>query len=345
MRTIRFGKCLFALLSMLCLINQGSAQDFQFSQFYAAPLYLNPALTGISQETRMGSVYRNQWPGLDYQFTAYTAYVDHYSFDQKSGVGLSISSFSEEFLKLNTTEISGYYAYNLQLSERANFQAGTQISYILKRGTLENLFFGDQIDLINQTTLPSSADAVGGLDPFSYFSLGLGGVITWDQLWIGVSGHHLNRPNLAFFMRDGQTQHWPKYSLQVGYTILLDEPEFWEEGSGKFVHFIANYKHQGPFQFLDAGVQVLLNQLVLGAGIRNMPIQSDLPKRESVIALFGLNLSSGLSMGYSYDYPISDVGSQTLGSHELSLRYQFFYGTPKSRGQRSRVLPCFSYLR
>jgi type IX secretion system PorP/SprF family membrane protein len=329
----------------LLLCFQGRAQDFQFSQFYAAPLYLNPALTGISQETRMGSVYRNQWPGLDYQFTAFTAYVDHYSFDYKSGMGLSVSSFSEEFLKLNTTEVSGYYAYNLQLSERANFQLGTQISYIQKRGTLENLLFGDQIDVFNQTTLPSSADAVGGLEPFSYFSVGLGGVLTWDKLWVGISGHHLNRPNMAFYVRDGQTQHWPKYSLQAGYTIPLEEPEFWEEGSGKFVHFMANYKRQGPFQFVDAGVQVLLNQLVVGAGLRGMPIQSDLPKRESVIGLFGLNLSSGLAVGYSYDYPISDVGSQTLGSHELSLRYQFFYGTPKSRGQRSRVLPCFSYLR
>ena len=342
---MRKGRQLLALLGMLLLYSQGRTQDFQFSQFYAAPLYLNPALTGISQETRMGSVYRNQWPGLDYQFTAFTAYVDHYSFDQKSGVGLSVSSFSEEFLKLNTTEISGYYAYNLQLSEGAALQVGTQISYIQKRGTLENLFFGDQIDIFNQTTFPSSADAVGGLEPFNYFSIGLGTVLTMDQLWIGVSGHHLNRPNMAFYVRDGQTQHWPKYSLQVGYTIPLDEPEFWEEGSGKFVHFMANFKFQGPFQFMDAGVQVLLNQLVLGAGLRNMPIQSDLPKRESVIALFGLNLSNGLSMGYSYDYPISDVGSQTLGAHELSLRYQFFYGTPKSRGQRSRVLPCFSYLR
>jgi hypothetical protein len=108
---------------------------------------------------------------------------------------------------------------------------------------------------------------------------------------------------------------------------------------------MANYKRQGPFQFLDAGLQVLLNQLVVGGGLRTLPIQSDLPKRESVIGLVGLNLSAGLAVGYSYDYPISDVGSQTLGSHELSLRYQFFYGTPKSRGQRSRVLPCFSYLR
>jgi type IX secretion system PorP/SprF family membrane protein len=345
MRKISFGKHLLALLALLIFFSQGKAQDFQFSQFYAAPLYLNPALTGISQETRMGSVYRNQWPGLDYKFTAFTAYVDHYSFDRKSGVGLSVSSFSEEFLKLNTTEISGYYAYNLQLSDRVNFQLGTQISSIQKRGTLENLLFGDQIDVFNQTTLPSSADAIGGLEPFSYFSLGLGGVLTWDKLWVGVSGHHLNKPSLAFFMRDGESQHWPKLSLQAGYTIPLDEPEFWEEGTGKFVHFMANYKRQGPFQFLDAGVQVLLNQLVLGAGLRNMPIQSDLPKRDSIIALFGLNLSNGLAMGYSYDYPISDVGSQTLGSHELSLRYQFFYGTPKSRGQRSRVLSCFSYLR
>ena len=331
--------------SLLLLFFQGRAQDFQFSQFYAAPLYLNPALTGISQETRMGSVYRKQWPGLDYQFTAFSAYVDHYSFDHKSGVGLSVSSFSEEFLKLNTTDISGFYAYNLQLSERVAFQLGTQVSYIQKRGTLENLLFGDQIDVFNQALFPSSADAVGGLEPFSYFSIGLGGVFTWDKLWIGISGHHLNRPNLAFYVRDGQTQHWPKYSLQAGYTIPLDDPDFWEEGSGKFVHLMANYKRQGPFQFLDAGLQVLLNQLVVGGGLRSLPIQSELPKRESVIGLVGLNLSAGLAVSYSYDYPISDVGSQTLGSHELSLRYQFFYGTPKSRGQRSRVLPCFSYLR
>ena len=331
--------------AMLLLCSHGRAQDFQFSQFYAAPLYLNPALTGISQETRMGSVYRRQWPGLDYQFTAFSAYLDHYSFDYKSGVGLSLSSFSEEFLKLNTTDISGYYAYNLQLSERVNFQLGTQISYIQKRGMLENLLFGDQIDVFNQAIFPSSADAVGGLEPFSYFSVGLGGVLSWDKLWVGFSGHHLNRPNIAFYLRDGQTQHWPKYSIQAGYTIPLEEPSFWEEGSGKFIHLMANYKRQGPFQFVDAGLQVLLNQLVVGGGFRSLPIQSDLPKRESVMGLFGLNLPNGLAVGYSYDYPISDVGSQTLGSHELSLRYQFFYGTPKSRGQRSRVRPCFSYLR
>jgi len=338
-------KRLGVTLSLLMLLSQGIAQDFQFSQFYAAPLYLNPGLTGISQETRVGSIYRRQWPGLEYQFKAFSAYIDHYSFDLNSGVGLSVSSFSEEFLKINTTELSAYYAYNLQISDAANFQVGTQISYIQKRGTLENLLFGDQIDVLNETLLPNSIDAIGGLEPFNYFSIGMGGVFTWNNLWVGISGHHLNRPNMTFFMRDGKSQHWPKYSLQLGYTIPIEEPEFWEEGSGKFIHFLANYKQQGPFQFLDAGVQVLLNQLVVGAGLRGIPTQSDLPKRDSIITLVGFNLPSGLDFAYSFDYPISDVSSQTFGSHELSLRYQFFYGTQKSRGRRSRVLPCFSYLR
>lgn len=341
----RSGIILVFALSFLLLFFQGKAQDFQFSQFYAAPLYLNPGLTGISQETRLGSVYRRQWPGLDYHFTAFTAYVDHYSFDRKSGIGLSVSSFSEEFLKLNTTDISGYYAYNLQLSKRVNFQMGTQISYIQKRGSLDNLLFGDQIDIFNESILPNSADAVGGLEPFGYFSVSMGGVLTWDNLWVGISGHHLNQPKLDFYVLDGQSRHWPKYSLQMGYTIPIDEPAFWEDGSGKFVHFLVNYKRQGPFQFMDAGFQVLLNQLVVGAGLRGIPIRSELSKRDSFIGLLGFNLPSGLAIGYSYDYPISDVGSQTLGSHELSIRYQFFYGIPKSRGQRSRVLPCFSYLR
>ncbi|MEJ0030308.1 MAG: type IX secretion system membrane protein PorP/SprF [Bacteroidota bacterium] len=46
-----------------------SAQDAQFSQFYAAPLYLNPAFAGSTNQGRVGMNYRNQWPGIDANFT------------------------------------------------------------------------------------------------------------------------------------------------------------------------------------------------------------------------------------------------------------------------------------
>src|SRR5579863_1305275 len=42
-----------------------NAQDFHFSQFYASPLTLNPALTGnFNGFYRITGIYRNQWPGL-----------------------------------------------------------------------------------------------------------------------------------------------------------------------------------------------------------------------------------------------------------------------------------------
>ena len=57
---------LFSLVVFFVVgLNKTLAQDPQFSQFYAAPLYLNPAFAGSAQEARVGINYRNQWPQID----------------------------------------------------------------------------------------------------------------------------------------------------------------------------------------------------------------------------------------------------------------------------------------
>ena len=47
---------------------QSYAQDLHFSQFYAAPLYLNPAFAGTAGGPRFILNYRNQWPGINNAF-------------------------------------------------------------------------------------------------------------------------------------------------------------------------------------------------------------------------------------------------------------------------------------
>ncbi len=44
-------------------ISDIKAQDAEFTQFYAAPLNLNPALTGAGKCHRITTNYRNQWSG------------------------------------------------------------------------------------------------------------------------------------------------------------------------------------------------------------------------------------------------------------------------------------------
>src|SRR5205809_1998922 len=54
-----------------------SAQDPNFSQFFASPLTLNPALTGkFDGVYRIAGNYRNQWPTINNAFVTKTASID-----------------------------------------------------------------------------------------------------------------------------------------------------------------------------------------------------------------------------------------------------------------------------
>ena len=85
------------LLCVLMLVLEGAvtAQDPQFSQFYAAPLYLNPAMAGSTGQARAGINYRNQWPAIDANFTTMSAYFDYFIEDKNSALGMIITRDKE----------------------------------------------------------------------------------------------------------------------------------------------------------------------------------------------------------------------------------------------------------
>jgi len=65
--------CLAACLAVGVL----QAQDIHFSQYNAAPLALNPALTGVNAcDWRVGGTYRNQWNSVTTPYTTYEVFFD-----------------------------------------------------------------------------------------------------------------------------------------------------------------------------------------------------------------------------------------------------------------------------
>src|SRR6185503_15688961 len=70
-------KIISTLLVCVALVSVSIAQDPNFSQFFASPLTLNPALTGKFDGTfRVAGNYRNQWPTINNAFVTKTVSVD-----------------------------------------------------------------------------------------------------------------------------------------------------------------------------------------------------------------------------------------------------------------------------
>src|ERR687890_2099287 len=85
----------FFISYFIFLFVKANAQDPHFSQFFASPLTLNPALTGkFDGELRVAGNYRNQWPTINRAFTTTTVSVDfpimrnHISSTDTWGLGL-----------------------------------------------------------------------------------------------------------------------------------------------------------------------------------------------------------------------------------------------------------------
>src|SRR5215510_9186298 len=71
-------KKIFTTLAIcVALAGVSTAQDPNFSQFFASPLTLNPALTGkFDGIFRFAMNYRNQWPTISNAYTTGTTSLD-----------------------------------------------------------------------------------------------------------------------------------------------------------------------------------------------------------------------------------------------------------------------------
>lgn len=323
------------------------AQDVQYSQFYAAPLYLNPAFTGAAETTRIGLNHRNQWPELNQKLLSYSAYLDHYFENKNTGIGLIINRSEQSNAALHTTEIGASYAYRLRIGQSSFLRMGGQASYSLREGYFGDLIFGSQIDPISGSVSDFSGENLSSNPRIRFMDYGFGMLYHNSRAWIGVSGHHLTRPNLSYL--EDFAQILPlKFSVHGGlrWDIGKSSRSFLSKQipSPRALVFAFNYKNQSPFSQLDLGVQAELRPLFLGVWYRGIPFGAvQLARQDAVIGVVGVSIDQGIDIGYSYDFTLSSLtNAQSSGAHEISLRFGLGAKAFKSQKKISAT-PCFQY--
>lgn len=338
----------FACVCMLIMRSPVTAQDPQFSQFYAAPLYLNPAFAGATNQNRMGINYRNQWPAIDANFTTISAFYDTYIESKNSGIGVLLTRDREGILGLQSMSLALQYSYDLKIVEGLSFRPGAQIAIVNRSINFDRLTFGDQFDpQTGDIVNPVSGEALSGQSKF-FPDLTFGGLLYSKRAWLGFAAHHLTQPNQSIIGEDSRLPM--KLAGHAGLKFYFKPGEmgdgFYTRPRERSIAPALQYRHQGEFDQMDVGFYFTFEPLIIGTWYRGVPFKkvNGFTNNESVVLLVGFAKkgakNSTLNIGYSYDYTISKLGPASGGAHEFSLVYSWSTRDPRKPAKDKLMIPC-----
>ncbi len=310
------------------------AQDPQFSQFYAASQYLNPALTGNTFQDRIALNYRLQWPGVQPGYETYAFAYDHNFSSAHSGIGGMAMRDKAGTYGLTFTTRALSYSYEARIDRKHAFRAGFRAGYTMRNVAPDGYLFADQVIRDNA---PTSVEA--NLVPStSYLDLAAGGLYYSEQFWMGASFNHLNKPNQSL-MIDGDAPLQVRTSIHAGYRFALDGEKLIR--SQTKMTLASHYKAQGKWDQLDLGGYIEQGQLTGGVWYRGIPLfkayQKGYSNSEAVILMVGYETEHQLQFTYSYDITISKLTMQSAGAHEISMIYEW---PKRAKARKHRVVPC-----
>lgn len=305
------------------------SQDFHFSQYWGAPLQLNPALTGLfSKNVRVNANYRNQWIQLN-SFTTYSASVDANIFRDKLngnfiGVGLAFYQELANESAFKNTGINFSFAYNKLFENnrlKHHLSFGFNAAYYIREANLRDVVYGNlfetgnNFDLINLDSYANKS--------FMDAGLGVNYLLNIQDKHLVSVGFSVN--NIMEQKKDYGTYEdailYRKYSLNLSGEFLLNK---------KFAMIpLLLFQSQGPHKELEFGAygKYILNErkntsLYLGIQYRMAAYENGGLGSDAVILGMRAEVQD-FDFGLSYDFTVSKLSESAIlmGGPELYMSY------------------------
>ncbi len=301
-------KKVFSFLYLFLIINLAafSQQDPQYTNNMFYKLGVNPGFAGAEDKINGLILNRYQWVGMDGAPETLVFSVDAAvnAFGAPGGLGLNIISDDLGFEKNIAVNFGYAYRANLSFGE-----LGIGISMgLLNKGynTGDDRWRPTQ-DVLDGTESNGSGDYLIPQGEVSQMALdaGFGLYLQSTDYFLGVSSTHLNQPNIRF--GDLATTFLVRhYYFMGGYNIKLPDPLFELRPSFLFKTDMAAWQ-------LDLNANVVYNERFWGGISYRI--------NDAVALLMGLEMESGLRIGYSFDLVTSAIGRYGYGSHEVFISY------------------------
>ncbi len=330
---------LFASIFFFCFLQTGRAQDPRFSQYYASPWNLNPALNGVFNGQWRATVnYRDQWGSIlaPVPFRTYAASFEHrlqlgYGDDYASfGIGAMHDEAGTARFSQDKIQIGGAILKQLSGGRHQTdhyISAGAQVGFGQNSIDWGRLWFSRQFDPGTETPNTSlsnnepnaNAQSKGYLD----FNAGLLWYAVFENdgfFYLGGAMHHINKPNISLIEDDNETLY-SRYTGHVGGQFPISETVSLLPG--------ALVMSQGPAFETDLGINLRysnndFNELALRAGAwARMGNKLQKGFQTDAITVVGMLELSRWMLGLSYDITVSPLtqANNSRGAFEISLTY------------------------
>jgi type IX secretion system PorP/SprF family membrane protein len=324
------------LLSLFIALSFGfgvQAQDAHLSMYDAAPLFLNPAMTGVFEgDWRIHGQYRTQWRAVN--FKPYSSAL--ISFDKshkKWGFGAQITNFRAGIGNFNALQglASVAYTTSLDRSKNHNISFGAQAGVTQKTVEYQLLTFNNQYTTNNGGEFNTSIDPneqFGGQSLITpVVNAGLLYFFAKQQSrlnpFLGVSAFNLTEPRETFLDFDNRLPI--RYYAHTGVRINITETFY--------VLPKVLYMRQREFQELtlaaDASYYLKGSDFYLLGGIvyRN---------RDAAIVSVGAKMDQFIArVGYDINVSSLSNASNGRGGFEISFTYMH----QKDRKKTDKICP------
>lgn len=322
-------------------VGKSAAQSPQFSQFYANPIYSNPAFAGDAGSPRFIANYRNQWASIGIPFQTAAFSFDTYAEDADIGLGIQ-AIHDQRGPALKSDQLSA------QISKMIFLDGQKEVRLIggFQAGWTSNRWNGDDLTYVSQFL--GSQDPLAGMRLSSNRVTVSGGAVLeyvprnddYASYWLSGAWHNIG-------VNDDISIEHQRLNFQLGTKIPLSIPSFFGNHLGSdldresALNLGVQVRKQGVNRQLDAGFNVIVSPLIFGVWYRGMIWGES--RRDAVIGTAGWAYGNMLFQA-SYDLPVSSLGLDT-GAFEISIWYGldalFSFTGKGNKDRRSRK--CLRY--
>lgn len=313
-----------------------TAQDQHFTQFFASPLTLNPALSGtFSGKYRVALIHRNQDP-----FQTFSGAIDlrfglnRVGKSNKDAFGIGVVFYNDRVPAVgfsnNNINVAG--AFHKSLSKRGDqyLSAGFQVGLAQRNFNYENFDFDDQFSGNNGYANPTAE--ILPENNFAHADLGVGINYTYApdrglSIFAGAAMHHILEPQISFYYDEdepefsGSSLLHRKYTAYVNFSIPL--------GTAVQLQPRGLFYAQGPHLAINAGAnfrflfdEISGTALHVGGWGRPVGNEDDTFSMDAIVGMVGVEYNNFL-LGFSYDAQLASFGAvqNRRGAFEVSIAY------------------------